>query len=323
MGEFNTTPPRPNWEEMKSTPVSNLVGIVPIAGQALDFNFEWPDCMMPVAANYTMIESAVIECAYAGCKSIWVVCNDDISPLIRYRLGDFVEDPVYQYRYAAPNRHLQRRRQIPIYYVPIHPKDRDRLDSLGWSVIHGALRAWQTLLMISRWFTPSRYYVAFPYGMYDPKIIREHRKYLPSHDPEKGFFLTHEGKTVRDGLYLGFTFSPEDWLEFRRSVRKQGTREWINSGAPGNIPTEKLPFEERWSARYFSLDKIFGCAKIDNAKTIELNWYHEVDNWDGYRKYLGSPEADKVKRPDKLLPRGTLTILGGYKRNGNKEEDDK
>ena len=28
----------------------------------------------------------------AGCRTIWIVCNDDMQPLIRYRLGDYVYD---------------------------------------------------------------------------------------------------------------------------------------------------------------------------------------------------------------------------------------
>ena len=65
----------------------HLAGIVPVAGQKLDFNQVIPDCMMPIAQNYTLIEAAVVECAYAGCDTIWIICNDDASPLIREKLG--------------------------------------------------------------------------------------------------------------------------------------------------------------------------------------------------------------------------------------------
>jgi hypothetical protein len=37
----------------------------------------------------------------------------------------------------------EQRKEIPIYYIPIHPKDRDRRDSYGWSVLYGAYSAWR------------------------------------------------------------------------------------------------------------------------------------------------------------------------------------
>ena len=44
-----------------------------------DFNQLLPDCLMPIAPDYTLIEAAVVECAWAGCDTIWVICNDDLQ----------------------------------------------------------------------------------------------------------------------------------------------------------------------------------------------------------------------------------------------------
>jgi hypothetical protein len=33
----------------------HLTGIIPIAGQSLDFEMPYPDCMLPVASNYTLL----------------------------------------------------------------------------------------------------------------------------------------------------------------------------------------------------------------------------------------------------------------------------
>ena len=49
----------------------HLAGIIPIAGQSLNFGMPFPDCMLPIARDYTLIESAVVECAFAGCDTIW------------------------------------------------------------------------------------------------------------------------------------------------------------------------------------------------------------------------------------------------------------
>ena len=97
----------------------HLAGIVPVAGQPLDFNMPWHDCLMPIAQNYLAVERAVLECAYAGCETIWVVCHDDMQPLIRHRLGDYVQDPVWVLRHFSLEKRGYRK-PIPIHYVPIH-----------------------------------------------------------------------------------------------------------------------------------------------------------------------------------------------------------
>jgi hypothetical protein len=72
----------------------HLAGIVPVTGAPLDFNLPWHDSLIPVAQDYLAIEHAVYECACAGVNTIWVVCKEGTTPLIRHRLGDWVHDPV-------------------------------------------------------------------------------------------------------------------------------------------------------------------------------------------------------------------------------------
>lgn len=263
----------------------HLAGIVPVAGQPLDFNFPWHDCLQPIGQDYLAIERAVVECAYAGCKTIWVVCHDDMQPLIRYRLGDYVQDPVYLTRYKDPGFHTKHRRPIPIYYVPIHPKDRDKRDCLAWSILYGANVAYRVSTQISKWVRPSRYYAAFPYGLYDPQILREHRRDISS---TRTFYLSHDNKTIIDGEYLGFSFDPEEFKKYRKNLRAKGTGMWTAELNEKGYPNKKLPLEERYSARYFSLDTVFDCAILDGAKIVETPWYYRADNWEGLRKYLGS-----------------------------------
>ena len=88
----------------------HLAGIVPCGGQPLDFGMEWPDFMMPIAPNYTMIEAAIMECAWAGCETIWVCLYEDTAPLVRHRIGDFVQDPVWAWRGMDPNPTAKQRR---------------------------------------------------------------------------------------------------------------------------------------------------------------------------------------------------------------------
>ena len=280
--------------EEKTTGPFHLAGVVPVAGQDLGFNFQWHDSLMPIAPNWTLVEQAVFECAMAGCETIWIVCHDDVQPLLRKRIGSQYQDPVYFNRTMDKFPHANRR-PISIYYVPIHPNDRDKRDCLGWSVIYGALVAFQVTSKLSRWATPSKYFVSFPYGVSSAEFLRPHRQNISSHTST---LFTHEGKSVRDGIYTNFTFGPDEWLEFRRVVRKEGTGRYTSYIAEGErFPKQSHPVEKRYSARHFPLDKIFSVIKLDSVREIELSWHYNCDTWNGYRKYLGSKHNKEIKRP--------------------------
>jgi hypothetical protein len=270
-----------------------LAGIIPVGGQPLDFNLPWHDCLMPLEPNYHAVQHAVMECAWAGCETIWIVCHENMRPLVRHIVGEYVYDPVWFGRKhdIYPK---QTRKLIPIYYVPVHPKDKDKRDCLGWSVIHGAQSAYWTAKKVSAWLVPDRYYVSFPYGVYKNESLRKHRKDISS---KKRFVLRSEEGTIRDGHYLGFTFDAEDFKKIRQNFRAEGT----GIRVPGTgMDGEKLPVEERWSGRYFTLDKVFRDVIIDKETVVvDLDWYHGIDNWESYCSYLASPYRIKIARPFK------------------------
>ena len=121
-----------------SNPFSfHLAGIVPVQAQEVLLNMPWHPSLMPIDDGYSLIHRSIVECAYAGCETVWVVCNDDIAPLIKLQVGDYIQDPLYYYRGKSP-KPLAEQKMIPIFYVPIHPNDRSRRDSLGWAALHGA-----------------------------------------------------------------------------------------------------------------------------------------------------------------------------------------
>jgi hypothetical protein len=135
---------------------------------------------------------------------------------------------------------------------------------------------------------PDRYYVSFPYGVYPVEVLREHRKTISSRQP---FCLTTGGESVIKGHYLGFTFDAEDFKKCRDVVKKQGTNMMGSDG-------KRLPLHKQYSARHFSLDKVFESVIID--KQIEVPWYHNIDTWSGYEQYIGSKESKQIIRPERL-----------------------
>ena len=274
----------------------HLAGIIPLAGQPLGFNMPWHDSCMPISSNYLAIERAAVECAYAGCETIWVVCHDDIQPLIRYRLGDYINDPVWVAR-SKDIRPSESKKQIPIFYVPVHPKDRDKRDCLAWSILYGAMSAYNISKTISVWTIPDRYYTAFPYGVYPPDILREHRDQISG---KEGFSLSFSGETVRDDKYLGFTFNNDDFIMIRKVFREKATGLYKANPA-GGIPTERLPFEERYSARFFGLSDVFCPLEQDKTSAIKVPWYYDISTWKGYREFMGSEHSKQIRRPSKSI----------------------
>ena len=284
--------------------VKHLAGIIPVAGQPLDFSFPWHDCMQPIGPDYLAIERAVFECAYVGCDTIWVVCHDDMQPLIKDRLGDFAEDPVYINRKFDSGNVADNRKQIPIHFVPIHPRDRDRRDCLAWSVLYGANTSHYISKNISKWTIPDKFYTAFPYGLYDFKFLRDHRKTIRK---DNNFFIQSNGRTVRDGEYLGFSFGPEEFKKTRRHLRQESTGAY-KPNPEGGLPTEKLPLEERFSARFFSLDKVFEVLDNSDAEVVDIKDYYNIDSWEGLRSYLGS--GHRIYRQDSLLEGKEFNKIG-------------
>ena len=247
--------------------------------------------MLPIATDYTLLDSAIVECAYAGCDTVWVVCNDDTAPLLRHRIGDYIEDPAYYYYNTTKN--TEHRKRIPIFWVPQHPKDRDKRDCLSWSVIYGALNAFKVSANLSKWLIPDKYYVSFPYGVCNYREVMDARRWYRS---EKNYYMMKDNKTVQDNLYTSFTFGKEDFIKFRKNVRK-GTGRY-----KGNYKTmEQLPIEERWSARFFEPKDVFNDLDLDNANLLIVKDYYSLSSWDEYRAYMNSAFSTQIEKPPPQL----------------------
>ena len=265
----------------------HLAGIIPLANYKDSFKLPYDSFMLPIQDDFTLIQKSVFECALAGCSTIWIVANDDLAPLVKKHVGEWVYDPVYFWDNYLDNKVVQRRVHIPIYYVPILPKDRDRRDSYGWSALFGMHSAWWTSIRISKWAIPKKYFISFPHGMYDFWSLREHRKDI--FNTTRNFFFSHDGMTVKDGLPIPFAMRGEDFIQCRRHVNAITTKEYapLKEGQTYK-DLVKLPLKERWSARDFDLSIVFDKVDEENAFNNNLDWYHDMRGWEGYRAYLAS-----------------------------------
>ena len=264
----------------------HVAGIIPVAGLKSDFNLPWHPSLMPIAPNYLAIERAVAECAYAGCNTIWIVCNDDVTPLIRYQVGEKVQDPVYDYRHFEHNKG-EFKRPIRIYYVPIAIRDINKRDNLAWSAIFGAKTANNIMKKISKWLTPDKFYVAWPYGWYNPSEVRQHRRAILDSD----FAFQFKNETVKDNLYLGFTLSTQQIDKLISEVKEVSTGIWKDPEVRG----EKLAIDERFSYKRFDLKKVFERVVFKDYELSEVKEYFPLDCWKNYCDYLS--KSNNVAKP--------------------------
>ena len=267
----------------------NMPAIIPVAGLKADFGMEWDASLVPVAPNYTALEATVYECLHAGCSSIWIVANDAVAPLLRHRLGERATDIDSIQRGTFAKFGQSHHVEVPIYYVPIHPKHRGKVDNYAWSVIYGANVAYWIHSKFSRWARPTCYYISFPLGMMDPKEVLENRSRLRKSAP---FYFSYGGKTVKDGLPLSFVLDADEW---RRAKRVITTNASVWKAPLEGIPTEKLPAEERLvSLKYDLVDVFKGGAGV----THEMKSFYNLTTWGEYGKFISSELGKRTKRPN-------------------------
>jgi hypothetical protein len=251
----------------------HIAGIIPVAGEPLEYNFPWHDALMPLNSNYMAIERAVHTAALAGCDTIWVVLHRDSQPLIRQRLGEWVYDPKYVWVHPNPFLH---KREIPIYYIPIRPKDRRKRDSHAWSALYGGKVSHYISSKISKWLKPKRFLVVSPYSVVDDDTIKEMRKKLRD---DKELLITQNGRTFKDETHMPFTFTYDNYRSVNNHIKEKYTFQDYN---------------KTWGGIYENLD-------ISNYERIEPSWSYRLTNWTEYSSFIGSPHGNLVQRPKYMV----------------------
>ena len=118
--------------------------------------------------------------------------------------------------------------------------------------------------------------------------------------------ITYDDKNIYNGNRVGFTFDQADISAIKSYIIKNGTKlhKVVGDNTSDNF-LEKLPASERYSARNFSLAEVFSSLKKDEHREIKLLWYHEIDSWHNYRKYMRSDNylvRPKIFAGKRLLP---------------------
>jgi len=166
--------------EYNKTLRMHVAGIIPATGQKLDYGFPWPDCFQPIDKNLLAIEKSVIECAAVGCTSIWIIASRAILPLLRHRLGEGVKNLFYYGNNDNNTFIAGRKYNIPIYYVPTRPKDKNINETIVWNSLYCAKRVRSVGKSLSNWFKPLVYYFSFPYGIFPIESLKNQRERILS-----------------------------------------------------------------------------------------------------------------------------------------------
>jgi hypothetical protein len=185
-------------------------------------------------------------------------------------------------------------KDIPIYYVPIHPKHRDKVDCYAWSIIYGANVAYWITKKFSKWVAPDTYYISFPFGVSDVNEIIKYRKFIRSKEP---FYFSYKGLTVKDNLPLSFTFQPEEWRRAKHTITTNS--KLYTLPASGEMPSVKLPKEERYRSKWFTLADVFGDGP--SGKESELSWFYDLTTWAEYSIFIGSEYSELLRRPSNTV----------------------
>ncbi len=301
----------------------HLAGIIPINSQKMDFKFPWPDCMQPIAPDFLSIERAILECATAGCDTIWIACPLDIQPILRHRIGDSVQDPVcfQQGKYRKFNSNP--RREITIYYIPVHPKDKNKRDSIVWNLLYGCTIVAKVSRSISKWVVPHRYYICFPNAVFPSQYVRKYRQRLRK---DRRFLISYNDESILNGKYLSCTLSNSDVKFMIREFRKQATGIYSsNVMEDGMFPRETIPLEDRYSGRFITIGDIFSKLPKEEETKLNIKWYYDLTTWRGLCEYLGSEHSKIMRRP--FLPflhfkqyNGVASVFKDKRRKENKNE---
>ena len=124
--------------------------------------------------------------------------------------------------------------------------------------------------------------------------LREYRRKISS---AQNFYVTYNGLSPEDNLPISFTFGKDEFVRFRREIRK-GTGEFVNIVEPGKLaPTQRLPLEERYSARWFDISDIFTNLDINDDNSLNIDEFYDLRTWDEYKNYLSSSLTKVIKRP--------------------------
>lgn len=239
---------------------SKPVGIV-LTEPHLFTDFLYHPCLQKIEKGLLAIERSVLECATAGCSSIWVCSSDSMQPIVRSHLGDYVRDPLVLRKSGFTNYPEDNRINIPIYFYSPHPKDRSRRPGPAWDMLNCCLAIYHFSFSFSKWLSPNKYYISSCYGLYNIDGLSRYRKQFMQNE---NTIITYNGKSMFSGDYLGACLTGDFIKDTIISLKRSPVLERSNVLELKNL---QLP------SKY---------------KNLEIGEYFSCDSWENYVQYIKS-----------------------------------
>jgi hypothetical protein len=271
-----------------------MVGIIPLDGFQDNWQLPYAPYLAPIADGITLVENAILHCAFVGCKQIFIVCEERSVRMLRKHLGEWVEDPAWWYRKTfTPNAY---RLQIPIFYIRMTEKDKRQRGSAAWGIIHAARVANKMAANVSKWTMPSRFFVSFPWSGINFWEFKQHRRATAT---TRNFYFTHKGESAWTNEYIPFAFNQDDLRAMKRNFAAKTTLTYkkIAEFIPNDRSWfERLPVEEQHSGRRFTIQQLLEPVNNDSYKSLEINKYYNVYTWEGLREAISDFQFRRPKR---------------------------
>jgi len=216
---------------------------------------------LPIANNFYAIQRSIVECSYIGCKTIWVVCDESVAPLLKKICGDFVLNLDQHERSKFARYPKEHRTYTPVFYVPTSYKNMNK-NGIAVSVMEGVYASYSISDKLSKWVVPYRYYVSMPYGVYYPRDVNLRSKIKSN----ESVFLSHLGQNARDNKHIGFSFSGRQFKHCSYLFKRMNVKE------------------------DYTLDKVFDDVIMsENSETHNVDYYYDISSWSGYQKMMSDP----------------------------------
>lgn len=263
---------------MMTKSVTHLAGIITIAGWEDNFNFPWPPCMMPIGRNYLAIEYAAQCAVYAGCETIWIVSEPHIQKIIKKRLGDYIPDLSYT------SEDWDKKKEIPIFYIPIPDKFAWRAQCYEWCMAIGALTVNKVSARISKHVVPEKYLFISPYVVVDEHFYFKAKQELVKEKQVK--FKLWEKSRSSTPIYarLPFTASLKQIQEFKKDFDNDLKEMHLN-----NLTKEQLKENIKDKRIFIPLDD-------DECSVVECSQTWELADWQDYCDYVSSGKAEEEEK---------------------------
>lgn len=281
----------------------HIAGIVPTTGFQNKINKNLISPLLTQITNTsTLLTRGILECACAGCDTIWVVAYNRNIKIFEEITGDvvkdpatinlpFVKDPYYYHRY------------IPIYYVPLKYSHEKSRDNELWSVIYGMKNANYISRKVSRWVQPYNYYISFPFTIKNPYQTLKYRTKIRHTD---FMYLDRQMKGIKDGVYLPFTLR-NDFLKEINSKFWFGFYNYNHLESQDRVKNKRFPID--YKPNFKDIKKMFPYDKIE-YKRKKTDFSYDARDWKGLMEWYKSPYSSLWESSiDFYFPRGRFDYI--------------